>query len=242
VGWQNQSDSPNRLFQLGGPAYASGVMAAFAYQSGTTNSLFYGSVESDTGQSGLPFIGFNPSYYPPGSLQFSAAFASGNGNYTNVTASFAVRIGGNWYVYGTPVIPYNSVGLLTGAYGLFTQNPSFAAGAWNNVTLAGTSGVILGAPTTKPLTGTITAAGILFTHTFVVTVPPNFGGSMNWDSFAIQAIGNSGDNIIGGINITPNGNGTVTLTWVGNSQVKLQSTSSTLGAPQFFRITGPAAP
>jgi hypothetical protein len=260
VGWTNQSDSPNRMFH-NGPA-TSGTFAAFAYQAGTTNSLFYGSTESDTGFSGLPFIGFNPANYPAGSLQFTAAFASGNANYTNVTASFAVRIGGNWYVNATPVIPYNAV-TLTGTYTPFSQTVSFAAGQWLNVTLAGTSGVIVGAPTAQPLTGTITAAGILFQHTFVVTVPANFGGSMNWNSFAIQALGVTGDNLIGGLNISPGLNGTDVLSWIGNPQVNLQSTTNlaapnwqdvanTLGnhaltvtpsgSQKYYRLTGPAAP
>jgi hypothetical protein len=244
-----------------GPA-TSGTFAAFAYQAGTTNSLFYGSTESDTGFSGLPFIGFNPANYPAGSLQFTAAFASGNANYTNVTASFAVRIGGNWYVNATPVIPYNAV-TLTGTYTPFSQTVSFAAGQWLNVTLAGTSGVIVGAPTAQPLTGTITAAGILFQHTFVVTVPANFGGSMNWNSFAIQALGVTGDNLIGGLNINPGSNGTDVISWIGNPQVNLQSTTNlaapnwqdvanTLGnhtltvtpsgSQKYYRLTGPAAP
>jgi hypothetical protein len=262
VGWANQSDAPNRLFH-NGPA-TSGTLAAFAYQAGTTNSLFYASVESDNGASGLPFIAFNPTHYPPGTIQFSASFASGNANYTNVTASFAVRIDGKWYVYATPVIPYNAVGLLTGAYAPFSQTPSFAAGQWLNVTLAGTQGVIIGAPTVQPLTGAITAAGILFTHTFVVTVPPNFGGSMNWNAFAIQALGVSGDNLIGGINIGSVTNGQATLTWVGNPAVSVETTTSltppivwtpvpnTLtnhtatvnltGQERYYRLVGPSVP
>jgi hypothetical protein len=260
VGWTNQSDSPARMFKIG--AANVGTYAAFAYQGGTTNSLFYGSTDSDTGFSGLPFIAFNPANYPSGSLQFSAAFASGNANYTNVTASFAVKSGGNWYVNATPVIPYNAV-TLTGTYTPFSQTMSFAAGQWYNVTLAGTSGVIIGAPTTQSLTGTITAVGLLFQHTFVVTVPANFGGSMNWNSFAIQALGVTGDNLIGGLNINPGSNGTEVLSWIGNPAVNLQSTTNlstpnwqdvlntlvnhTLtvtptGSQKYYRLVGPAMP
>jgi len=87
---------------------------------------------------------------------------------------------------------------------------------------------------------------------------------MNWNSFAIQAFGVSGDNLIGGLNIGPVQNGTVTLTWVGNPAVKLVSTASltptvvwtdvpntlgyhskTLNATsdaQFFRLVGPPVP
>ena len=87
---------------------------------------------------------------------------------------------------------------------------------------------------------------------------------MNYNGLTIQANGVTGDNLIGGVNIGPVVNGTTTLTWVGNPQVKLQSTSSlntpvvwtdvpnTLGfhsktvsvsgGPQFFRLTGPAVP
>lgn len=260
VGWTNQSDSPARLFKI--PPANVGSGAAFAYQGGTTNSLFYGSTDSDTGFSGLPFIAFNPANYPAGSLQFSAAFASGNANYTNVTASFAVKSGGNWYVNATPVIPYNAV-TLTGTYTPFSQTMSFAAGQWQQVTLVGSAGVIVGALTTQPLTGTITAAGLLFQHTFVVTVPANFGGSMNWNSFAIQALGVTGDNLIGGLNINTGSNGTDVLSWIGNPAVNLQSTTNlsapnwqdvpnTLGnhtltvtpagSQKYYRLVGPAAP
>jgi hypothetical protein len=259
VGWTNQSDSPNRLFHNG--PVTSGTAAAFAYQGGTTNSLFYASTTSDTGFSGLPFIAFDPKNYPPGSLQFSAGFASGNAQYIYVSASFAVQSGGVWYVNANPVIPTNSA--LTGTYTVYSQPFSPVKTNWNVVTLVDTQGVIVGGQAPQDLSGPITAAGLLFRHYFTVTVPPNFGGSINWNSFAIQATGVSGDNLIGGLNISPVVNGAVTLTWIGNPAVRLRSASSltspiwtdvpntlgfhsktlnVTGASQYFRIFGPAVP
>jgi hypothetical protein len=259
VGWTNQSTANNGQFILfhNGPA-TSGTFAAFSFSNVPTNALYYASTLSDPGVSGLPFIAFHPTYYPAGSIQFSASFASGNAQYTNASVSFAVNSGGNWYVYATPVIPTGGVVPLTGAYTPFSQTLSFGAGQWNSLTLSGTTTVIIGGPNAQPLTGTITAAGLLFQH----VAPAN--GDINFNSFAIQAVGVTGDNLIGGVNIGPVVNGTTTITWVGNPQVKLQSTSSlntpvvwtdvpgTLGShsksvnvsggPQFFRITGPAAP
>jgi hypothetical protein len=258
VGWTNQSTANNGQFVLfhNGPV-TSGTFAGFAFGNATTttNSLYYASTDSDTGSSGLPFIAFNPAYYPPGSIQLSAQFASGN-NFANVSASFAVKIGGNWYVTSTPIIPTNST--LTGAYTLYSQTFDPAAANWNTVTLPnGNASVSIGGTAPAALSGKIDAAGLLFRF-----YPP--GGTINFNSFAIQAAGVTGDNLIGGVNIGPVVNGTATLTWVGNPQVKLQSTGS-LNAPvvwtdvpgtlgmhsktvnvsggtQYFRITGPAAP
>jgi hypothetical protein len=256
IGWTNQSDTPNRIFKIGAASVGAG--AAYAYQGTTTNSLFYASTESDTGFSGLPFIAFDPANYPSGSIGFSAGFASGNAAYINASASIAVRIGGQWYVNATPIVPTNGVVPLTGTYtviGPQVYDPS--ATNWQVVTFASTSGVIVGGTAPADLRGPITAAGLLFRHYGTA------GGSINYNSFTIQATGVTGDNLIGGINIGTVVNGQVTLTWIGNPAVKLQSTSSlsapvawtdvpaTLGSHsltvnatgvRYYRLAGPPAP
>jgi hypothetical protein len=255
IGWTNQSDTPARIFKIGAATVGTG--AAYAYQGTETNSLFYASTTSDTGASGLPFIAFNPANYPSGSLQFSAGFASGNAAYTSASASFAVQSGGAWYVNATPVIPTNGVVPLTGTYTVYSQTFSPAASQWNVVTFAGAQGVIVGGQALQNLSGPITAAGLLFRHYGTA------GGSINYNSFAIQANGVSGNNLIGGVNIGPVVNGAATLTWIGNPAVKLQSTTNLFppnwqdvpntlgfhsktvnvaGPQQYFRLTGPAVP
>jgi hypothetical protein len=256
IGWTNQSDVPNRIFKIGAASVGAG--AAYAYQGTTTNSLFYAATESDTGYSGLPFIAFDPANYPGGSIGFSAAFASGNAAYINASASIAVRIGGQWYVNVTPIVPTNGVVPLTAAYttiGPQVFDPS--AANWQVVTFAGAAGVIIGGTAPHDLRGPITAAGLLFQHFGTA------GGSINYNGFTIQATGVTGANLIGGVNIGPVFNGQATLTWIGNPAVKLQSTGSlnspvtwtdvpnTLGAhtitvnvtgQRYYRLTGPPAP
>jgi Immunoglobulin domain len=260
IGWTNQSTTANGQFILFKNGAASvGTFAGFAFgnASTTSNSLYYASTQSDTGFSGLPFIAFNPAYYPPGSIQLSAQFAS-SGNFANVSASFAVRIGGNWYVTATPIIPTNSA--LTGTYTLYSQTFNPAAANWKNVTLSnGSVSVTIGGTPSAPLSGTIDAAGMLFQF-----INPPTGGTINFNSFAIQAIGVSGDNLIGGINIGPIVNGSTTLTWVGNPAVSVQTTTSLTppvvwtpvpntagfhslpvnagGSQRFYRLVGPSVP
>jgi hypothetical protein len=253
IGWTNQSDTPNRIFKIGAATVGAG--AAYAYEGVTTNSLFYAATETDTGFSGLPFIAFDPANYPSGSIGFSAGIALGNPSYTSVSVSIAVRIAGQWYVNATPLVPTNSS--LTGTYtviGPQTYDPT--AANWQLVTFVGAQGVVIGGTPPQNLKGPITAAGLLFRHYGTA------GGSINYNSLTIQATGVTGDNLIGGLNIGPAINGQVTLTWVGNPAVKLQSTGSlsptswtdvpnTAGAHsytvtpsgvKFYRITGPAVP
>jgi hypothetical protein len=214
IGWTNQSDVSNRVFQIGSALLGTG--AAYAYEATQTNSLFYASTASDTGYSGLPFIAFDPANYPAGSIQFSTSLEAGNSSYVNVSASFAVQQGGQWYAMATPVEPTSPANpLSTTAYTALTpQIYSPLASQWLTLTLVGTQGVIVGGPPAQNLRGPITAAGLLF---------QNFGtsgGSINYDAFAIQAPG-----YIGGLNIGPLVNGSVTLTWIGNPAVNLQSST-----------------
>jgi hypothetical protein len=216
VGWTNQSDTPDRVFQITSTALE-GLGAAYAYEPNTTNSLFYASTATDTGYSGLPFIAFDPANYPPNSIQFTTAMLAGNSAYTNVSASFAVEQGGQWYAMAAPVEPTNpATALSTTTYTpLGPQTYSPAAAQWKTLTFVGTSGLIVGGPPAQNLSGPITAAGLLFQHF------ANAGGDLNYNFFQIQATSGA----IGGLNVGPVVNGSVTLTWVGNPAVFLQSST-----------------
>ena len=267
VGWTLQADTPNRVFKLNGTTAdnQSGTSAAYAYEGGYTNAVLYASTTSDTGYSGLPFIAFDPANYPANSIQFSTSLAQGDASWTNVTVSFAVEQGGQWYAMAAPLITQSStpaIALLAPAsiganytpVGPQTYSP--AASQWQTLTFVGTQGVLLGGTPAQNLSGPITAAGLLFQYF-------GAGGSINLNWFNIQAVGSTGANLIGGVNIGPVANGMVTLTWVGNPAVKLQSTTSlsapnwqdvpntlgmhsvkvsAAGTQQYFRLTGPAAP
>ncbi len=221
IGWTNQSDTPNRIYSIGDGTVGTG--SAYAYESNTTNTVFYASTESDTGFSGVPFLAFDPANYPAGSIQFSTAFISGNVNYTNVSASFAVQQGGQWYAMATPVEPTNPAVPLpsepAGAYGPSaylpmgpqTYNP--LASQWVTLTFVGSAGVIVGGPPAQNLSGPITAAGLLFQHF------NNAGGDINYDYYNIQTTGV----FVGRLNVSPVVNGSVILSWVGSPTISLQS-------------------
>jgi hypothetical protein len=249
IGWTNQSDTPNRVFQIGSALVGKG--AAYAYEGTQTNSLFYASTTSDTGFSGLPFIAFDPADYPAGTIGFSTSMEAGNAAYTNASASFAVEEGGQWYAMATPVQPTNSPTLSTSAYtALGPQIYSPLASQWKTLTFVGTAGVIVGGAPAQNLSGPITAAGLLFQH-FGTS-----GADLNYDSFTIQAVGSG--NLVGGIEIGPLVNRSVTLTWVGNPGVSVESstdlihwvsipgtfgnhtlTVSATGTHVFYRLAGP---
>jgi hypothetical protein len=174
---------------------------------------------------------------------------AGNAEYINASASFAVEQGGQWYAMATPAEPTNpATALSTTAYAVLgPQTYSPLAAQWKTLTLVGTAGVIVGGPPAQNLSGPITAAGLLFQH-FGTS-----GGDLNYDSFTIQAPGSTG-----GLDIGPLVNGSVTLTWIGNPAVFLQSstdlihwaavpntagahmlTVSVTGTHVFYRLAGP---
>ncbi len=231
VGWTLQADTPTRLFKLNGGTAdnQSGTSAAYAYESGYTNAVIYASTASDTGYSGLPFIAFDPANYPVNSIQFSTAMAQGDGAWTNVTVSFAIKQGGQWYAStpnplvtasSTPAILLGTPGSMAANYVPFTQTYTNTAALWQMLTFTNSAGVLLGGTPAHNLSGSITAAGLLFQYF-------GAGGSVNFDSYTIQATG--AGNLIGGANIAPgaNGaNGAITLTWIGNPNVSVQTTTS----------------
>jgi hypothetical protein len=246
IGWTNQSDTPNRVYSIGSALVGTG--SAYAYEDNQTNTLFYASTATDTGFSGLPFLAFDPANYPAGSIQFTTAMLAGNSAYTNVSASFAVEEGGQWYAMATPVEPTNpATALSTSTYTtLGPQTYSPLAAQWKTLTLVGTAGVIVGGPPTQNLSGPITAAGLLFQH-------GNAGGDLNYNYFAIQTTV-----FVGRISFSPVVNGSLTLTWVGSPTISLQSstdlihwatvpntagvsllTVSVKGAQAFYRLVEP---
>ncbi len=228
VGWTLQADTPTRLFKLNGAAAdnQSGTAAAYAYEGGYTNAVLYASTTSDTGYSGLPFIAFDPALYPVNSIQFSTSMAQGDGAWTNVTVAFAIEQGGQWYAATanplltasyTPAIALLTPGGTAANYTSFSQIYTNTASLWQTLTFTNSAGVLLGGTPAHNLGGPITAAGLLFEYF-------GGGGSVNFNSFNIQASG--AGNLIGGVNIGPVTNGTVTLTWIGNPAVTLQTAGS----------------
>jgi hypothetical protein len=212
VGWTNASDTPARIFQT---SATTGAGAAYAYEGNQTNSVFYATTQTDTGASGLPFVEFNPADYitdGTNSLVFSGSFASGNANSVNVSVSFAVQIGGNWYVNATPVVPINTP--LNGTYTAYSQSFNASASQWNTLNLIGNAGATIGGTPSADLSGLVTGAGLVFQH-FGTS-----GGDINYNSFSIQGIG------LGGIYANSPTNGVVSLSWVGNPLVNLQTSPS----------------
>ena len=155
--------------------------------------------------------------------------AQGDGAWTNVTVSFAIKQGGQWYAStpnplvtasSTPAILLGTPGSMAANYVPFTQTYTNTAALWQMLTFTNSAGVLLGGTPAHNLSGSITAAGLLFQYF-------GAGGSVNFDSYTIQATG--AGNLIGGANIAPgaNGaNGAITLTWIGNPNVSVQTTTS----------------
>lgn len=280
IGWTNQSDSPTRLYRetkndVG--TYFVGIFeysaqgSAYAYEAGPANTLFYASTETDTGFAGLPFIAFDPANYPPNSIQFTTQLTPGNANYTNVSASFAIQQGGQWYAMATPFFAASFTPATVMSDSDVTYTPfgpqaySPLAANWLSLTfgpnnVASPNNVVVGGTPAQNLSGLITAAGILFQH-------GTYGGDLNWNFYQIQAttgFGGAGT-AIGGLNITSgitsSGSGssnTVTLSWVGNPAVFIQSSTDLIhwtdvantsgdhtltitatGTNQFYRVAGP---
>jgi hypothetical protein len=228
IGWTNQSDTPTRIYSIGNGTVGTG--SAYAYEPNTTNTVFYASTATDTGFSGLPFLAFDPANYPAGSIQFTSAMLAGNSAYTNVSASFAVEEGGQWYAMATPIEPTNpATPLSTSTYSpMGPQTYSPLASQWVTLTFVGTAGVIVGGPPANNLSGPITAAGLLFQHF------ANAGGDINYNYYAIQTTGV----FVGRLNISPIVNGAVTLSWVGSPSISLQSSTDLVHWTTFPNTAG----
>lgn len=120
----------------------------------------YTTITNDFGNSGLPFPVINPASYP--AVTFQCAFAAGGNGLNGVTTYWMVQMsdpvaGTNWYSSSSPIT-------ILGGYATNQLAFSTAKANWNNLTITGQ----LAAPGSQPannLTGNITGAGLLFTHT-----------------------------------------------------------------------------
>lgn len=204
VGWENAiPNAPNRLFQVAG-----GDGAAYAYQGGAATTAFFGAANLDPGISGLRFPGIELRFYP--SLTFSVDIAP-SFQATNVTAYFAVQMdGGPWYVSST-VLPVDT-SFDSAVYSTYNQAFTPAAGSWRTLTLTPGNGAAIGSPTTWTLAGTITGAGLVFSHAGA--------GTFNFDNFQIIGTG------LGGVTVNSVDASTISLSWIGNPGVRLQSTAN----------------
>ncbi len=206
VGWTEAvPNSPNVIFQT---QALTSEGAAFAFLGTPATVVYYTSTALDTNQAGLPFPNIRIASYP--SLTFSASLAPTFSS-SNVTAFIAVQMNGtNWYVSANPLPVPTATD--SGTYNTYTLNFNPAAANWKNLTIA-TSGGLVGSVASSDLSGVMTGAGLVF-----VTI--RSGGNFNFDNFGITGTG------LGGINTGPLTNGQITLTWVGNPAVNLQSSTS----------------
>ena len=206
VGWVSAiPDTPARLFQTGG-----GDGAPFEFEGSASTIAFYATVASDNGASGLPF----PSMAIAGAsgLTFAVDIAPTFAP-TNITAALAVQInGGSWYVSATNLPVDTSVS--TGTYTTYSQVFSPAAANWKNLTVTGT-GATVGSAAGADLSGNITGAGLVFTHTG--------SGNFNFDNFQItgSVVHNPGSIAVG-----PLVGNTLTLNWTASPNVHLQSATN----------------
>jgi hypothetical protein len=237
VGWQNAiPNSPDRLYQIAG-----GDGAAYAYQGGTATTAFFTTPAFDPGTSGLPFPNINLAFWP--SLTFSVDVAPSLAP-TNVTAAIALQMnGGQWYVSSTN-LPVDT-SFESSLFATYTQTFTPNAANWKYLTLVAGSGATIGSTASADLAGTITGVGLVFSHV-------GSGGTFDFDNFQITGAG------IGGITVGSVAGNQLTLSWVGNPAVRLQSatnlnppvswsdvpntagaysdTVSTTGPGQFFRL------
>ena len=135
----------------------------------------------------------------------------------NVTARFAVQMnGGSWFVSANTLPVPATIGPFATYANVF--NP--AASQWDSLSVSGNgtgTSATIGPAISSNLTGNITGAGLVFTHT-------GTGGTFNFDNFLI-ATTNTGNLAVGSIS-----NGLVSLSWPAALNVCLQSTTNLSGA------------
>jgi hypothetical protein len=183
----------------------------FEFENSASVIAFYATASSDSGASGLRF----PTVPIAGSsaLTFSVDIAP-TFSPTNITAALAVQMnGGAWYISAANLPVDTSVS--TGTYTTYSQAFSPTAANWKNVTITGT-GATVGGAAGADLSGNITGAGLVFTHTG--------SGNFNFDNF--QFTGTATPNA-GSIAVSPVvvGN-TFTLNWAASPNVHLQSATN----------------
>jgi arabinogalactan endo-1,4-beta-galactosidase len=208
VGWANDVPNiPGRLYQNSG-----GDGAVFAYQNAAATTAFYTSVVlSATNGAAFPII--NPA------LNSGITFFADIEPYltpANVTARFAVQMNGaDWFVSANTLPVPAVVGPFATYYNVF--NP--AASRWDSLSVSGNGtglGATIGSAASGNLTGDITGAGLVFTHT-------GAGGTFNFDNFVITAT-NAGNLAVGSIS-----NGAVSLSWPAALNADLQTATNLNG-------------
>ncbi len=221
VGWANDVlNNPGRLYQNSG-----GDGAVFAYQNAARTTAFYTTTVLSTA-TGANFPSINPALYS--GITFSADIQPSL-TPANVTARFAVQMNGGggvvWYV-STNTLP---VPVTVGPFATYSNVFNPAAAQWDSLTVSGNgtgTSATIGAVASGNLTGNITGAGLVFTHT-------GAGGTFNFDNFSITAA-NAGNLAVGSIS-----NGMVSLSWPAALNVYLQN-STNLGAGAWNVFPGTA--
>lgn len=170
IGWVTASDGQGGIYDNG-----AGAGAVYAYEPAVETIVYYTDVNTDTNQSGLPFLPITPANYPYIDLKTAL---DANSVVTDVTAYFAVQMTSagvtNWYVYGTPINEnLSTTGVFEDQELQFTTNGS----KWNNLTV-NTTGAVIGSQASGNLSGDITGAGLVF-------IFKGGGGDFNWNSFEI---------------------------------------------------------
>lgn len=216
IGWAGAiPDNADRMYQV-----AEGTGAAFSFEGGPDTTAIYTTTSLDTGASGLPFPGINLAFYAnlAFSVNIAPAFAS-----SNVTAYLAVQMNGSqWYVSSTNLPVNNSADSAT--FSTYTQNFATTATNWDNLTLTTGTGATIGSTASSSLSGTITGAGLVF-------VDIGTGGTFDFDNFLVTGAATS----LGAITINSITSTNITLSWVGASNVSLESTTN-LNSPAVWTI------
>ncbi len=209
LGWANDiSDNPNRLYQFSG-----GLGAVFAYENSPQTTAFYTSTNL-TATAGEAFPAINLTNYPTITLAVDIQPYLAP---ANVTAKFAVQMNGvNWFVAVNALPVPGTVG--TFATYSMTFNP--AASGWKTLSVSGNgsgTGASIGQTASATLSGGITGAGIVFTHS-------GTGGTFNFNNFRITT------SKPGSLAITSVTNRQVSLGWPPATNLRMQSSTNLQGA------------
>jgi arabinogalactan endo-1,4-beta-galactosidase len=206
-GWSNAiPNNFNRLYQLSGTNGA-----VYAYQSDAdvpVTTVFYTTTALDNGGAGMAFSAVAPAQFK--GLTFSADVQPGYQPDT-IAARFAVQMNGSNWLAAKTALPVPGA---AGNFATYTQAFTPSASAWNTLTIRATNAVI-GAGAVADLTGFITGAGLVFTHTA-------HAGTYNFDNFLITAT-------VGSLGFGSISNGVLNLSWSGAGNIALQSTTNLSG-------------
>ena len=203
-GWSNAiPNNPNRLYQLSG---TNGAL--YAYQADAdvpVTTAFFTTTALDTGTTGMAFPSLDPAQFT--GLTFAADIQPGY-QPDSIAARFAVQMNhATWFAAATAL----PVPTTTGDFGTYTQAFNPAATAWNTLTIDPTNASV-GGGATAALSGLITGAGLVFTHTV-------HAGTLNFDHFSITAT-------MGNLRVANLTNQTLSLAWPAGNNISLQSTTN----------------